>query len=227
MENKRILPLVVIASLILILSACVKPASKAPQVTATTVEGTFPVPGAMDDVMAQLESFATQTAVAMLGPGSAQATEAPAEFAEAPVASQPAVEATVAPQGAATQAPQKVVVPTQTPGIPKTYALQKGEHPYCIARRFDVNPEEMLRLSGLSGGSTFATGTVLKIPQSGRPFPGKRALKSHPTTYTVGSGDTIYTIACEFGDVSPNMIALANGLKPPYKLSAGQKLHIP
>jgi len=210
----------VIASLVLSLPACVRPASKAPEGTPTTSQGGFPLPGTAVDVMGQLESFATQTAIAMLGPG-----------AGAPVVSTSQGTPVTAEGVVSTPAPQaspkvKKVYPQATPGKPKTYTLKKGEHPYCIARRFNVNPEEMLRQSGLGSGGTYVTGTVLKIP-SGGSFPGKRALKSHPTTYTVRAGDTIYSIACDFGDADPNMIIRANDLKSPYTLKSGQKLDIP
>jgi len=54
-----------------------------------------------------------------------------------------------------------------------------------------------------------------------------RSLRDHPTTYTVAAGDTIYNIACKFGDVDPLVIAQINGLKPPYNLKAGQDISIP
>jgi len=117
--------------------------------------------------------------------------------------------------------------PEPTPGIPQTYTLQKGEYAYCIARRFNLNPAELLALNGLGPATLVNPGTVLKIPQTGNPFITDRALQKHPTTYTVQAGDTIYTIACGFGDVSPDMIALVNGLKEPYSLSTGDKLDIP
>jgi LysM repeat protein len=68
---------------------------------------------------------------------------------------------------------------------------------------------------------------VFKIPQTGNDFPGGRALKSHPTNYTVSSGDTIFTIACQYGDVDPYAIAAANGISSPYNLKSGQNLYIP
>jgi LysM repeat protein len=132
-------------------------------------------------------------------------------------------------QEQSTQAPTPaaIVVPTGTPGIPKSYVIQPGEFPYCIARRFDVNPSELLSINGLSGGQIVRPGTTLKIPQTGNPFPGNRALQAHPTTYTVQGGENIYEVACKFGDVSPDAIIYANSLLPPYTLSPGQKLYIP
>jgi hypothetical protein len=52
-------------------------------------------------------------------------------------------------------------------------------------------------------------------------------LQDHPTTYTVAAGDTIYSIACKFGDVDPMSIAIANDLDAPYNLDAGDRIHIP
>ena len=181
--------------------------------------------------------------------GQAAPGETPAMPAEAPVtgATQPAGEAQppaelvptqappmeqptqAAPQEQPTQAPPPgaIVVPTATPGIPASYELKPGEFPYCIARRFDVNPTDLLNLNGLSTGQIVRPGTVLKIPQSGSDFPGNRALKAHPTTYTVQGGENLYEIACKFGDVSPDAIVYANGLQSPYTLSSGQQLYIP
>lgn len=123
--------------------------------------------------------------------------------------------------------PLTVTVITATPGIPSTYTLQAGEFVYCIARRFNVNPLELLSINGLTTSTVVRGGTVLKIPQTGHPFPGERSLEAHPTTYVVQGSESIYEIACKFGSVSPDMIALANGLKEPYTLSSGQKLAIP
>ncbi len=185
--------------------------------------------------MGQLESFATQTAIAMQGGGApsdapaapAAATPTPGEAAAVTPEATPEPTAAAPQVEAATAAPVAVVVATATPGIPSSYTLQKGEHPYCIARRFDVNPDEMLRISGLGRNDSYSPGTVLKIPQSGNPFPANRSLRNHPTTYTVGSGETIYSIACLFGDADPNAIAAANGLSSPYKVTSGQELKIP
>lgn len=122
-------------------------------------------------------------------------------------------------------------IPTSTfvpvTGRPATYTLQSGEFPYCIARRFNVNPDDLLTLNGLSDGSLFMPGMTLKIPQTGT-FPGNRALRSHPATYTVTSSDeTFYSIACLYGDVDPSQIAQANGITLGTLLKAGQVINIP
>jgi spore germination protein YaaH len=105
--------------------------------------------------------------------------------------------------------------------------VQSGEFPYCIARRFNVNPDSLLAANGLSGGETVSPGLTLTIPQTGS-FPGARALHSHPDTYTVDSSDTtIYGVACYYGDVLPQSIASANGLSLSSALTIGQRLTIP
>lgn len=193
---------------------------------------------APSDVMEQIYMFATQTAQVLQGgeiPPTVVPTkgegEVPGEASPPPAAGTPgAPEPTqqpVEPQPTATQQPTKVKVPTATPGRPATYTLKGGEFPYCIARRFNVDPGELLRLNGLGTNPLYHAGMTLKIPQSGKSFPGKRSLRSHPTTYTVKTGDTIYEIACLFGDVSPEAIAYANNLTKPYNLKVGQTLQIP
>ena len=231
MKSKYVTMALVCLVLILGLVACERPASTAPKSAATaTTEGSFPVPGQTDDVMGQLESFATQTAIALQGgPVATAAAPSPIAAADQPAATAQATpEATAAAAAESPAAPAAAVVTAviPTPGRPATWTLQKGEHPYCLARRYDVNPAEMLRLSGLGGETVFTPGTVFKIPKSGD-FPGARALRSHPTTYTVTGGDTIYSVACLFGDVDPSGIIAANGLTEPYKLAAGTTIQIP
>ena len=113
------------------------------------------------------------------------------------------------------------------PSLPNSYSLHKGEFPFCIARRFDVDESDLLSLNGLGVNSLVSVGYTMKIPQTGNGFNGQRALEDHPDTYTVSSGDTIYSVACLYGDVYPEAIAQANDLAKPYNLRDGTKLHIP
>jgi LysM repeat protein len=188
-------------------------------------------PASMTDV----QGFATQTALALSGtPVAAVATATPAVIGEASVTPTSIIAiptgAVTTPTStlavAATSNNQVINTPVPVGSRPSTYILQSGEFPYCIARRFDVDPEQLLTLSGLSDGILYPPGTQLQIPQSGS-FPGSRSLRNHPTTYTASAGETIYAVACSFGDIRPEDIATANGLSVNATLSAGQSLSIP
>ncbi len=196
------------------------------------------------DPMKMIEEFATATALAKTAPG-LEAEETPTPVIEPPI-EQPTeailptstedVFATLPPLPTLPSistpiATPQTTIPTETTSVvrPATYTLQRGEFPYCLARRFDVDPNELLALNGITRAQAYSlmAGTVLKIPQSGS-FPGERALRPHPTTYTVVSpNETLYGIACLFGDVDPLQIAQANGITLETPLSVGQVLNIP
>lgn len=215
--RKRKFTLILIAVLLaLILTACQRSASQAPTgvVQATSSEldfvvGTEPSQAMVDDAVK-----ATETAIAMM-------TLVPQAGGGAPA------------EGVATiQPPEPTAVPViATPQLsrPSTYALQPGEWPICIARRYDLDIGALFAANGLNMNSKPAAGAVLNIPQSGNwsSAYGPRSLKSHPTNYTVQGGDTIYTIACGFGDVSPEAIIAVNQLSGPGGISSGQTLRIP
>jgi LysM repeat protein len=213
--------LLLVGMLAAALTACELTASQGP-VTATPAGGNFPIPGT-DQNMGGIDvsTFSTQTAQAMITPPVIQqgTPYAPPAVTETPVPAAPA-EATTAPVGPVTY------VQATPGGAPASYTLQKGEFPFCIARRFDVNPYDLLSLNGLTDTTVVQPGTTLRIPQSGS-WPGDRSLINHPANYTVRAGDTIYSIACAFGDVSPDMIALQNSLSSPFTLNSGQVLVIP
>lgn len=232
MKIKHLLLIIVLMVLTVGLSACQRSASTPPPVVDEAPEG-MPIPGTQ--TMGLFDTFATQTAMAgEQGGGVPQVTPAPPAVEEPsptvpqqPQAEQPAPTAEPAPAQPAAPPAAPVTVPEPTPGLPSSYTLQKGEHPYCIARRFNVNPAELLSLNGLGTNTVVQPGTNLRIPQTGRTFPGSRALQSHPTTYSVRANDSIFSIACAFGDVDPYVIAQVNGLSSPYTLTSGQSLQIP
>jgi LysM repeat protein len=208
---------VLILVLAVLLGACTRSASEGP----TAVDGTstsFPVPQPTEQNMGGIDTSAIQTQTAQ--------AQVPAEV-QPTATSQPAVTATPEPTAVPVQPTAAPIIVSPTPGIPENYTLQAGEFPFCIARRFNVDQYELLSLNGLSLNSRPQVGVTLKIPQTGNPFVGERALKAHPTTYTVLAGDSVYTIACAFGDVSPDMIALLNNLSQPYTVTVGQVLQIP
>ena len=184
-------------------------------------------------MLEQIYLFATQTAVATQGlstpmpssletsnpaaPGAATSSEVPGAVSTELGVVQPPVVSTPLPN----------ITFNPTPGIPSSYSLHTGEFPYCIARRFNINPGALLNTNGLTSYSVYYNGMVLTIPQNTGGFPGSRALRPHPASYTVRADDTIYTIACAYGDVDPNAIILVNGLDEDGTISAGQTLQIP
>lgn len=230
----------------MLISACTQSLSSAPAATPTLIpDGLFVSPiASVENPMAMIEEFAKQTAAAQttVAGGGTPATPGAVATSGTPQAATTGTVLTPQSGVIATATSTAVVISTPTnansqpaatsvpPGVrPASYTLQSGEFPYCIARRFNVDPDDLLALSGLSSSqaNSLSSGTVLKIPQSGS-FPGDRALAAHPTTYTVVSSDeTIYGVACKFGDVDPAAIATANGISASASLTAGQQLQIP
>jgi len=223
--NKKMSVLVIIIMLLsLVLSACTRSATgKSPTDTTPTAEIPFPV-GTLDtsarvtEIVQQTQNAAISTPIVPVVP-----------TAQVPVVSTPVVIPTTA------GLPTVVLQPTATrPAVvlptlsrPATYTIQSGEWPICIARRYNLDLNSLLEANNLNMNSSPDPGTVLIIPSSGTWTSGERALKAHPASYTVGSGDTINSIACEYGDVDPLAIAAANGIASPYTLNVGSVISIP
>jgi len=215
----------------ILVSACEQPYSTAPAVTNTPIDPnsffSTPIPSQPSN-MQDVENITTQTAIAaIVSPTPGGATAAPVTGATAtstPIINLPAT---------STQAVSVVPTSTSVPSgsRPSTYTLKNGEFPYCIARRFNVDPDQLLSLSGLTSAQadSLSAGTVLTIPQSGS-FPGDRSWHAHPATFTVGvtyDTNTVYGVACYYGDVEPSVIAQNNGISVDATLTAGQTLNIP
>jgi LysM repeat protein len=238
----------------IIASACNQPYSTPPSVTNTPINSNslFQTPLGQATSMNDVQSLATASALALSGtPAVGLVTATPSAITNQgaigsvtpttnillPTGAVTTPSATMALSANTTSLPGVTSQPaastsqpaaTSVPGVrPASYALQAGEFVYCIARRFDVDPDQTLALNGLSDAQTIYPGLVLKIPQSGS-FPGDRMLQNHPTTYTVvSSNETLYSIACKYGDVDPNSIAAANAIAVSAALSSGQQLKIP
>ena len=228
MKTYRIFLVTIIVSLAIGLAACERS-------RATPMPGTGEETGmdATQDAMELLAQHATQTAIATAGeqsePTGEEATEEPKPTATPQPTEEPAEEAEEEDEQEEQeeQEAEPAAVKESYP-IPNTYTLKPGEFPYCIARRFDIAPTALLNANNLSLSSVVYPGTTLTIPKNAAAFnAGARSLRQHPTTYTVRPGDTIYSIACLFGDVFPQAIADANNLKGAYTLNVGQTIKIP
>lgn len=241
-NHRKALTISILTIASLVVSACERSISEAPVETATPIPtGLFVSPNApIENPMEMIEQFAKQTEAAQTaaaGGGIPTTTGTPATVDPAgltatvtPTATLNAGTPTNANPVAVTTSAPPVGTPIPPGARPPSYTLQKGEWPWCIARRFDVDPYAMLQASGLtiSQGESLSTGTQLIIPAGAGGFPGPRNLKPHPASYTVASGDeTVGSIACGFGDVDPNAIISANNLGSSPKLTVGQVLQIP
>lgn len=227
-----------------ILSACRTPYSTPPAATNTPINATSlfetPINQTPGITMSDVANFGTSTALALSGTPQAIPTQTLSVSVGTSIATQDP-NATITPTALVSPNPASTLttstatlavsgtLPTSVPvgQRPASYTLQRGEFPYCIARRFDVDPDALLSLNGLSSGNIYYPNLTLRIPQTGS-FPGTRALRNHPATYTVASSsETIYGIACLFGDVDPSAIAQANNISPGAALTSGQQLSIP
>jgi LysM repeat protein len=194
--------------------------------------------------MSLLEEMATQTAVAQEAGAQEVETGGEEGAAEEGAAEEGAAEEGAAEEAAAEEGAAEAETPAETDDevgggqepvitpkkykVPDSYTLKSGEFPYCIARRFNISPAALLSANGLNINSSVYPGTVLTIPKNAGSFDvGKRALRSHPANYTVVSGDTVYSIACLYGDIDPRAIEEVNGLSGNYKLTPGQVIKIP
>jgi LysM repeat protein len=246
MHNKLSVKLTIMLVLgMLLATGCTQTYSQAPLATPTLIStGLFvsPFPAGQDPLQI-VADLGTQTAVAKTAlvagtatpgtPGAPTATTAAGTGTAATLSvgvtsgATTAMPATVVPVTRSATAQVTVAIPTTSSVRPATYTLQFGEFPYCIARRFNLNPDSLLAANGLSSNTPVNPGLTLTIPQTGS-FPGDRALHHHPDTYTVDSSDTtIFGVACYYGDVMPQSIASANGLSLSSSLTIGQRLTIP
>jgi LysM repeat protein len=239
MKASRFFILILVIPFAFSLAACTRSASQPDD-----DEGAdLPLP-AMEtpEPMSLLEEMATQTAIAQESGAKAVESEAGEGTATEGESAEEATaeEATTAEGEDATPAEttteddeeagggQDAVVEVKEYDVPDTYTLKAGEFPYCLARRFDISPAELLSANGLNLNSQVYVGTTLKIPKNAGAYDqGDRALRKHPVDYTVVAGDTVYSIACLFGDVDPRAIIDVNDLGSGQALSAGKVIKIP
>jgi LysM repeat protein len=118
-------------------------------------------------------------------------------------------------------------VPTPTPIV---HEIQAGETVYYIASYYGTSPEAILEANGLDENSArlLRVGQKLTIPSSGAvggPVPG-RARQAPRVIHEVKSGETLITIASDFG-TTVEAIMGANDLDSPDLIYEGQNLIVP
>ena len=210
-KSHMLISIIIISSLMF--SACTMSASTPPPITPTTN-------------LSEIARQATETAIAKT-PKTGETT-----VPEATQEGEPGITSTVSDMEEPTSTPEPTDDATSdtepvTYAVPDSYTIHKGEFVYCLARRFDINPVDIINYNGLESGAILYPGNTIQIPSNSRPYLGDRALQYHPTEYTVIPGDTLYSISCLFGDVDPRAIAAANDLDVDQALTSGTVLQIP
>ena len=223
-----------IASLILIamfLGACTRTAST-PEATAGTAQTTSALTGQQATMEAVRSALLTQTAQAASG---SKGTSTPLVVA---------TQGTPSSASSTPGTPQATTAATSAAATtcgPTSYTVLSGEWVYSIARKFNLDPQEIIDLNGLVAPYALTPGQTLKLPGDcpsgttpvvvatvtpGGPTVTPGGTIAAGTVYYVQAGEWVYSIARKFG-VDPQAIIDTNNLAAPYTLSVGQKLIIP
>ena len=113
-----------------------------------------------------------------------------------------------------------------------TYTMQDGDYLICLARRFNVSLGQLMSQNGIDNPDALGVGDIVVLPRNPSPWSlidgyGRRTLIIHPANYVTQTGDTLFSIACSYGDVLPEEIAKVNKLYIGDPLPAGKTITIP
>jgi len=128
----------------------------------------------------------------------------------------------------ATQTPV-IVVNSPTPGAAQTqtYVVQPGEWVYSIARKFEIDPNDIIALNNLQYPFDLEVGQEITLPAARSSSNGPNAtVVAGGTEYIVRAGDSVYSIAQAHG-VDYESIIGVNNLVFPYNIYPGDRLIIP
>lgn len=110
---------------------------------------------------------------------------------------------------------QIIKLPSTSNVASDTYIVKKGDSLYSIARTYNTSVDKLKEINNLSSNA-LAIGQVLKLPSSDT---------SSNVVYTVKKGDSLYSIAREYGTTVDAIKKLNNITSN--TLSIGQKLLLP
>ncbi len=110
---------------------------------------------------------------------------------------------------------QIIKLPSTSSTASDTYIVKKGDSLYSIAKTYNTSVDKLKEINNLTSNA-LAIGQVLKLPSSNA---------SEKVVYTVKKGDSLYSIAREYGTTVDAIKKLNNITSN--TLSIGQKLLLP
>jgi uncharacterized protein YkwD len=120
----------------------------------------------------------------------------------------------------ATPPPPSIASPTPAP-TPIYHIIEAGEIPLSIANQYDITVETLLIANGIVDPTSLQIGQKLIIP------PDKGSPLGVPTKlHQIAAGDTLLTLAAQFGSTLEDILATNPELEPT-SLQIGQQVVIP
>jgi murein DD-endopeptidase MepM/ murein hydrolase activator NlpD len=110
------------------------------------------------------------------------------------------------------------------------HTVRKGETIFSIARSYNIDRDELMRLNGISDPAKLQAGQRLRIPEAAGGGSAAATAAAVPAGNEVfhktGKGDTFYGIARRYG-LTIDVLLAANSLDKDYVLKEGDVLRIP
>lgn len=106
------------------------------------------------------------------------------------------------------------------------HIVQRGESLWRIARHYGITVEELATLNGLPPNSGIFAGQRLLVPDRTVSQDSLPVIQPTATFHVVARGETLFKIAQAYG-LTVSDLALANGIRDPSLIYAGQRLLIP
>ena len=107
------------------------------------------------------------------------------------------------------------------------HIVQRGDTIFSIARSFNVDRDELMRINGITDPTRLQVGQHLRIPTESRiPSDPRIPQDLGDLVYHVVRGDTLFGIARRYG-ITVNQLLEANSLPSGYFLRQGDILRIP
>jgi murein DD-endopeptidase MepM/ murein hydrolase activator NlpD len=107
------------------------------------------------------------------------------------------------------------------------HVVEKGETIYSIARSFNIDPDDLMRLNNISDASRLQAGKRLRIPLN--PLANPRPLPESPAAYQerrVLRNETLYSIARN-NSTTVQILREVNGFSPNHVLREGELIRVP